>query len=92
MPRPRNIVPTYCKHSGTGQVVVTLSNGGGRGRDIYLGEYGSDASIVEYGRVLIEWKAGGQSAVAGGITVAQLLLKFIDHAEAYYGATSKELR
>jgi hypothetical protein len=51
--------PTYRKHKGSGQAVVTLN-----GRDIYLGKYGTKASRDEYNRSIGEWLAK-RPAVAG---------------------------
>lgn len=59
MPRLSCRNPSYRKHKASGQAVVTLS-----GRDVYLGEYGSDASRREYDRVLAEWLAAGRPAPA----------------------------
>jgi len=42
-PAPR--VPSYRRHKPTGKAVVTL-----KGRDIYLGKYGSKESRAEYPR------------------------------------------
>ena len=39
MPRTTDHVPKYSRHKGSGQAVVTI-----RGRDQYLGPYGSKAS------------------------------------------------
>jgi integrase len=77
-------IPSYRHHRGSGQAVVTLD-----GRDHYLGKYGSVASRAEYDRLIGEWMAHGRRlpAPAGGpadLTVAELILAYLRHAETYY--------
>jgi integrase len=92
MPRPRSVVPSYRLHKNTNQAIVTITAPSGSRQDKYLGAFGSDASIIEYGRVLIEWKAGtGHVAEAGTLTIAEVLLAFWNHAISYYGESSNEL-
>jgi hypothetical protein len=52
MPRLKNAVPKYRKHNQSGQAIVTLS-----GRDFLLGPYGTEASKLEYARLIMEWRA-----------------------------------
>jgi hypothetical protein len=47
--------PSYRKHKGTGQAVVTLN-----GKDHYLGRHGTATSRDEYIRLVSEWMAGGR--------------------------------
>ena len=56
MPRLVNAVPRYRKHRRSGQAVVTI-----RGRDHYLGPYGTKASRLEYDRLVPSgWLVGGR--------------------------------
>jgi len=90
MPRPKSILPHYRLHKATGQAVVTLTSPAGSRRDVYLGVYGTDASVIAYGRALIEWKAGSAPS-PDSLSVSELLLAFMRHAMTYYGAESKEV-
>jgi integrase len=83
MPRSKH-TPSYRLHKPTGQAVVTIG-----GRDHYLGAHGTQESHDRYNRLIAEWFARGQQlpprpASAGGITVAQLALAYLKHADAYY--------
>jgi integrase len=82
-------VPAYRLHKSSNQAITTLPDGRGGRRDIYLGEYGSEASKCEYARVVAEWIAAGrqlpQSAVANDLTVNELLLRYWEYAVGYYG-------
>jgi len=91
-------VPSYRRHKPTGQAVVTLD-----GRDFYLGAYGSPKSRAEYDRLIGEWLQGGRALsrgdAAGDLTVNELLVRFLDHADRYYlgrdgqpGAEAKAFR
>lgn len=86
MPRPQGI-PAYRRHKQSGQAIVTLRSPDGSRRDVLLGPYGSEPSRQEYARVVAEWQAnarrvGGEAA--GGITVAELMAAFWDHAVEHY--------
>lgn len=56
MPKLKVRIPKYRLHKASGKAVVTLN-----GRDIYLGEYGSEASQAEYNRLLAEWQLNGRA-------------------------------
>jgi len=91
MPRPRSVLPVYRFHKSSGQAVVTVPTAEGGRRDVYLGVYGSAESKDRYRGLLAELPAennsGGRTAPRAplaGITVAELLLAFIRHAEGYY--------
>lgn len=90
---PRTLrVPSYRLHRPSGQAVVTLS-----GRDHYLGQFDTPESREEYDRLVAEWIASGRRPlnVATSLTIAELVLKYLDHAEAYYGTagpTTSEYR
>jgi integrase len=89
MPRPTaDFVPTYRKHKSTRQAVVTLN-----GKDHYLGRYGTAVSKAEYDRLIAEWLACGRRLPDGnhGLTINEVILAYVHHAEGYYGKDSKEL-
>lgn len=86
--------PSYRLHKPTGQAVVTLN-----GRDFYLGRYGSPESRAEYDRIIAEWLSLGRRLPgphAGGpadLTVNEMLVAYLRHADAYYtkhGRPTKE--
>ncbi len=58
MPRLVRSFPAYQLHRASGQAVVTLN-----GRDCYLGPHNSNASRVEYDRLIAEWLANGRRRV-----------------------------
>lgn len=85
--------PSYRLHKPTGRAVVTLA-----GRDVYLGKYGSEASRLEYDRLVAEWLVGGRGrrpAPGDGTTVAEVILAYMKFAETYYrdpeGGPSREV-
>ena len=62
MPRPRNLVPTYRKHSQSGRAVVTVYRADGSRTVVLLpGDYGSAESRHEYERLLAQLRAGDSS-------------------------------
>src|ERR1700748_1381188 len=88
MPR-RQRIPSYRLHKQSGQAIVTLTDGLGGRRDVLLGPHGTAASRVEYARVIAEWEAARRrltaAPVAGsGLSVNELLLAFLRHAERHY--------
>jgi len=88
MARPRGI-PTYRKHRQSGQAVVTLTDSLGNRKDVLLGKHNSPESRLEYTRVIAEWEASGRQlpttgGTAADLTVNELLLRYVQHAEAYY--------
>jgi integrase len=94
MPRLwNNHVPSYCRHSASGQALVTLD-----GRDIYLGRHGTAKSRAEYDRLIAEWLAAGRRLPVDpqAVTVAEIFAAFRRHAKTYYrsaeGAVSTEFR
>jgi integrase len=99
MSRPPR-VPRYRRHKQSGQAIVTLTDGVGRRRDLLLGKHGTAASRHEYARVIGEWEAGGRilaptMAEEGGLSVNELILQFMRHAEQHYrradGTATNEL-
>src|SRR5689334_14525758 len=80
---PRSI-PSYRLHRPSGQAVVTLS-----GKDFYLGPWKTEASRLEYDRLIAEWVGNGRvlpsdSAITRAITNAELLNAYLEFAEGYY--------
>ncbi len=101
MPRLTWRLPSYRLHKPSGRAVVTLD-----GRVHYLGAFGTAESQAEYERLIAEWlaarrrRAGSPAHVASvaqqdDLTVNELILAFMRHAEIYYrlpnGKPSKEL-
>jgi integrase len=79
--------PSYRLHKPTNQAVVTLN-----GRDHYLGVYGSEKSRAEYDRLIAEWLSNGRQFAEGGpdgLTVNEVLMAFLRHAEGYYRKDGK---
>jgi integrase len=78
-------VPSYRLHKPTGQAVATIG-----GRDVYLGKHESPESRAEYDRIIAEWLATGRrpmvadSASGADLSVNEMLLAYLHHADAYY--------
>jgi len=82
-------VPSLRHHKARGLAVVRLG-----GRDFYCGKFGSAASRREYDRVVGEWLAAGRPQLVGGpgpLTMAELLLRYLEYAKGYYLPPSREL-
>ncbi|WP_169979889.1 tyrosine-type recombinase/integrase [Tautonia rosea] len=92
MPSRSLRVPSYTHHKPTGQARVRID-----GRDIYLGRFDTDESRERYRRVIAEWLSTGSLPEPGharadpddqrpseGPTVAELLVRFLRHAETHY--------
>jgi integrase len=81
-------VPTYREHKQSGQAIVTLPDGCSSRRDILLGKYGTEASRVEYARVISEWETAGRRLAKNqgdsDLTVSELMVAFWKHAEQHY--------
>lgn len=99
---PKGTPPSYPSKPHKGQARVTIRLANGKRRDIYLGPFGSPESRVEYRRVLAELEASGgyyqdtqPNKPFSDLTVAEMLLRFWQHAEAHYrladGSPSREL-
>ena len=81
-------LPGYLLHSASGQARTIIA-----GKTFYLGEYGSEESRRRYGELIAQHAAGtrvdpfAKSAAAkteSGITISELTLVFMRHAETYY--------
>jgi uncharacterized protein (TIGR02996 family) len=98
MPRSKNPVPTYSRHKPTDQAYVRLPDGRGGRRVVYLGRYGSPESRTEYQRVLAELQAAPHAVPvlargrshAGGLTVNEVLLAFMQWAMTHYRTPAGE--
>jgi integrase len=95
----RPTVPSYRLHKQSGQAVVTLSDAvTRRRRDVLLGPHGTPVSRAEYARVVAEWEASGRrlasppGSAPADLTVNELVLAFIDYAEAHYPPEGREAR
>jgi integrase len=78
-------VPAYRLHRASGQAVVTLS-----GRDCYLGSHGSPESRERYREIVGRWLAGGrrlpEEPPQAGLSVAEVLLRYLEHCEQRFAA------
>jgi integrase len=83
-------LPSYRLHKPTGQAVVTIG-----GRDVYLGKHVSPDSRAEYDRIIAEWLATGRrpmvadSASAADLSVNEMHLAYLHHADSYYVKNGK---
>ncbi len=88
MPRPKNAVPSYQHHKPSGQAVMRVTLAGGARQSVYLGVFGSPESKAEYARRVQAVGTNTAVAVTGpsaaDLTVAELLVGFLEHAERHY--------
>lgn len=87
MPKLLNRLPKYRRHKASGQAVVVIG-----GQTHYLGTHNSAASKAEYDRLTGAWIASGKPtgglpkpAQADQVTVSEVILRYIEYAEGYYG-------
>lgn len=77
--------PSYRLHKPCSQAVVILD-----GKDLYLGRHSSPESWAEFDRMVAEWLCKGRrlpalaSPSGSDLTVNEMLLAYLRHAEAYY--------
>lgn len=72
--------PSYRMHKASGQAVMTV-----RGQTIYLGKFGSPESHKRFSEILADHKLGKPIiSDAGGLTVAEAALAYLDFADRYY--------
>ena len=87
MSRPRS-TPRYRRHRQSGQAIVTLTDKLGRRRDVLLGKFGTKESRVAYASAIAEWEDAGRGlppkASTAGVTINELALAFLRHAEQHY--------
>lgn len=82
-------VPSLRHHKARGLAVVTLG-----GKDFYCGTFGSPESLREYDRLVGEWLAAGRPQCVGStghLTIAELLLRYMQFAKGYYLPPSRKL-
>ena len=81
--KPRE--PKYRHYKPKGLAVVRID-----GHDLYLGKYDSPESWENYYRLLTDWRLNAtppatlEPAQSPDLSVNELLLAFLDHAEQYY--------
>ena len=85
MSRP-NSIPKLTLHRASGKAVVRLS-----GVAVYCGIFGTSDAKVAYDRAVAEWLARGRAqdvrpepAASPGLSVNELLLAFVKHADQHY--------
>lgn len=71
--------PTYLLHKATGQARVRVD-----GKDYYLGLFGSPESRAKYDDLIAEWLARNSEAANYRLTVEDLALLYLSHAEGFY--------
>ncbi len=93
--RSRCKPPAYRRRKDSDQALVTLTDSvTGRRRDYWLGEYGTPESRERYHRLIAEWEArcrrlpppefeGPAAGPAAGVTIAEVIHAFWQHARAY---------
>lgn len=94
MPRPRNVAPSYLPHHN-GQARMCWRDAAGNRRFKTLpGKFNSPESLAAFARLSLELAtspAPKLSVTAGGPTVAEVMVAYLDHAEKYYGEVSSEM-
>ena len=94
MPRPSKSVPSYSHHKPTGQAYVRIPDGNGGRTLIYLGAHDSPESRSAYARLIAELGAAphpSRVTKASGITLVELLLAYVTHANQHYRLPDGEL-
>jgi integrase len=90
MARPRNLIPTYRKHSSGRAAVTVYRTDGSRAEVLLPGCYGSDESKQEYERILAQLRANqgivpDQRPAPSDFTVTELVHRFMaEHVEYHY--------
>jgi integrase len=87
-------VPALSHHKAFGQGVVRLN-----GRDVYCGRFGTAECQANYHRTIAEWVANGRRSIAGpdedasagpeDLTINEVLLAYLHHADVYYVKNGK---
>lgn len=81
--KPRQ--PAYCFHKASGQARVRIN-----GRDIYLGTYDSPESHERYDDLIKEWRIQNCSADRYTLTIDELSLMYLKHAQMHYRKNGRE--
>ncbi len=82
MPARSAFVPKYCFHKPSGRAYVRI-----HGKVVYCGDYGSDESKAEYGRLIAELAANASTVLPDAsptTTVVELLDAYWTYAKGYY--------
>jgi hypothetical protein len=93
MPAQRKSVPTYCRHkqSGRGRAVWTDAHGS-RHFKLLPGAFESSESRTAFATLLLELEASPAAVTAPvqGITLAEVMIAYLEHADRHYrGADGK---
>ena len=80
---PHESVPRLRLHRPSGRAVVTLPDGLGGRRDIYLGRYGSAASKAAYEREIAQWQGSGRKLPAAVPTDQISIAELVNHFHKY---------
>ncbi len=89
MPRPRNSVPTYRKHSSGCAAVTVYRPDGSRAEITLPGKFGSEESKREYESLLARLRGTDGNLPEdprsrSGLTVGELVKRFLTHANEFY--------
>ena len=77
--------PSYQHHQASGQARVRL-----QGRDHYLGPIGSTESQERYEDLIAQWRIRQGATDSYTLTVDELSLAYLDHAQVYYRKAGRE--
>ncbi len=80
-------IPKYRLHKPSGLAVVRLN-----GRDVYLGQHGTEESRQRYEQVIAEWLSNHRLVAERrelldsprALSVNELVVAYLEHAESYY--------
>jgi hypothetical protein len=91
MARPRNSLPSYHPHTKTGRArAVWTDSAGTRHFRLLPGPFDSPESKAAFAALVLEIEAAPHAAAAvatpapAGITIAELLLAYLEHATTHY--------
>jgi hypothetical protein len=71
--------PAHSLHKSAGQARVRINR-----KDHYLGKYGSPESRERYDDLIAEWCLRNGDTIRYSLTVDELAIMFVEHAEEYY--------
>lgn len=90
MPARKKAIPSYLRHAASNQAYVKIRRPDGSRQTIYLGIWDSPESKAEYARLIGQDSPPPQEnssptvAPTSCITIGELILRFLKHAEKYY--------
>src|SRR5687768_16138086 len=85
MARPRNSVPSYLPHKQSGRARLVWTDATGtRHFRMLPGPFGSPESLAAKARLELASSPLRTAADPGGISVAEVLLAYIEHADRHY--------